>query len=299
VTIAAAMAAGAFAYLLTGLLLGVSPVRPLARRRTRTGQTSSRQLWLTQAGARLTPRQFWLGSIGVGLGAFVVLGALVPTPVLAIIPAFTLGALPAAFLARQRATRLRAIQLAWPDALRELIGSITAGMSLERALIQLATGGPVPIRTAMGRFPTLARTLGTVPALEVLKEELAHPTSDRVIEVLILAQRRGGQVLTSILEELIEATSDDLNTQEEIKSNALEGKINARIVFALPWFVLLTLTAKSGPFQDFYRSPQGLAVVALSAAWSLLGLWLVGKLSRIRNEPRVFGTSAPEPAGRA
>ena len=296
-TVFAALAAGVFAYLLTGLVLGVSPVRPLSRRRSRSGQTSSRQLWLTQAGVRLTPRQLWLGSVGVGLGAFVVLGTLVPTPVLAIIPAVTLGGLPAAFIARQRATRLRAVQLAWPDALRELIGSITAGMSLERALVQLATGG-LPIRTAMSRFPTLARTLGTVPALEVLKEELSHPTSDRVIEVLILAQRRGGQVLTSILEELIEATGDDLNTQEEIKSNALEGKINARIVFALPWFVLLTLTAKSGPFQDFYRSPQGLAVVGLSAVWSLLGLWLVSKLSRIRSEPRVFGTSAPEPVER-
>jgi tight adherence protein B len=298
VTLAAALASGVFAYLLVGLVLGVSPVRPLAPRAARTGQTSARQLWLTQAGVHLTPRQFWLGSIGVGLGAFVLLGALVPTPVLAIIPAFTLGALPAAYFARQRATRLRAIQLAWPDALRELIGSITAGMSLERALVDLATSGPVPIRTAMSRFPTLARTLGTLPALEVLKEELAHPTSDRVIEVLILAQRRGGQVLTSILEELIEATTDDLNTQEEIKSNALESKLNARIVFALPWFVLLMLTAKDGPFQDFYRSPRGLVVVALCAAWSLLGLWLVGRLSRVRSEPRVFGTSAPDPVER-
>jgi hypothetical protein len=51
-------------------------------------------------------------------------------------------------------------------------------------------------------------------------------------------------VLLTILEELIEATTDDLNTQEEIKTNALEGKINARIVFALPWFVLPLLVAR-------------------------------------------------------
>jgi len=303
VNLAAALAVGVFAYLATGLLLGVSPVRRLAARPSTARPVSTRQLWLNQAGVRLTPRQFCLGSAGVGLGAFVLLGSIASTPVVALVPAVALGSLPGAFFARQRATRLRTVQLAWPDAIRELISSISAGMSLERALLGLAGNGPEPIRVAFARFPTLARTLGTLPALEVVKEELAHPTSDRVIEVLILAQRRGGQVVTSILEELIDATTDDLNLQEEIKTNALEGKLNARIVFALPWFVLLLLTTRGGPFQDFYQSPAGLVVVVAAAAWSLVGLWLVGKLSRVRGEPRVFGSAAPgraapDPAGR-
>ncbi len=295
--LAAAFAAGVFVYLATGLVLGVSPVRRLVPRPARP-RVSGRQLWLNQAGVRLTPRQFYLGSFGVGLAAFALLGSLVGTPVVALVPAVALGGLPGAFFARQRANRLRSVQLAWPDALRELMGSISAGMSLERALVELAGNGPAPIRASLARFPTLARTLGTVPALEVVKEELSHPTSDRVIEVLILAQRRGGQVVTSILEELTEATTDDLNLQEELKTNALEGRINARIVFALPWFVLLLLTARGGPFQDFYRSPAGLVVVVLAAAWSLAGLWLVSRLSRVRAEPRVFGSSAHDPAGR-
>jgi tight adherence protein B len=209
--------------------------------------------------------------------------------------------MPAAFFARQRAARLRAVQLAWPDALRQLSSSIGAGLSLERALADLAEAGPLPIRAAFARFPRLARALGPVPALEVIKEELANPTSDRVIEVLILAQRRGGQVLLSILEGLVEATTDDLNTQEEIKTNALEGKINARIVFALPWFVLVLLVARPGPFQAFYRAPAGLAIVVVAAVWSLLGLWLVSRFARLKGEPRVFGAAtapvSPAPLG--
>jgi tight adherence protein B len=301
----AALACGAFAYLATGLLLGVSPLRRLGGPGDARRPAGRRQLWLDQAGARLSPRQFVTGSVGVGLLAFLLLAALTRTPGVALMPAIALGCLPGAFFARQRAVRLRAVQLAWPDALRELSSSIAAGMSLDRSLSELAGAGPAPIRAAFERFPALSRALGPVAALEVVKEELAHPTSDRVIEVLILAQRRGGQVLITILEELIEATTDDLNTQEEIKTNALEGKINARIVFALPWFVLLLLVARPGPFQGFYRSPAGLAIVVVAALWSLAGLWLVQRFARIRGEPRVFGSPAtpaapgpPEPAGR-
>jgi tight adherence protein B len=290
----AALACGAFAYLATGLALGVSPLRRLGAGSARR-PAGRWQLWLDQAGARLSPRQFVTGSIGVGLLAFLLLGALTRTPGVALMPAIALGCLPGAFFARQRAARLRAVQLAWPDALRELSSSIAAGLSLDRALGELAEVGPAPIRVAFARFPRLSRALGPVAALEVMKEELAHPTSDRVIEVLILAQRRGGQVLLAILEELVEATTDDLNTQEEIKTNALEGKINARIVFALPWFVLLLLVARSGPFQGFYRSPGGLVIVVVAAIWSLVGLWLVQRFARLRGEPRVFG-SPPTPA---
>ena len=287
----AALACGAFAYLATGLVLGVSPLRRLGGAGSRRPPGRWR-LWLDQAGARLSPRQFVSGSIAVGLLAFLMLSALTRTPGVALMPAIALGCLPGAFFARQRAARLRAVQLAWPDALRELSSSIAAGLSLDRALGELAEVGPAPIRVAFARFPMLSRALGPVPALEVMKEELAHPTSDRVIEVLILAQRRGGQVLLTILEELIEATTGDLNTQEEIKTNALEGKINARIVFALPWFVLLLLVARAGPFQDFYRSPGGLVIVVVAAIWSLVGLWLVQRFARLRGEPRVFGSPA-------
>jgi len=290
----AALACGVFVYLAIGLALGVSPLRRLRSRPARRRGGGRWQLWLDQAGARLSPRQFVGGSLAVGLTAFLVLTTLTRTPGVALMPAVALGCLPAAFFGRQRAARLRAVQLAWPDALRQLSSSIGAGLSLERALSELAEAGPLPIRAAFARFPRLARALGPVPALEVIKEELAHPTSDRVIEVLILAQRRGGQVLLTILEGLVEATTDDLNTQEEIKTNALEGKINARIVFALPWFVLLLLVARPGPFQDFYRAPAGLAIVVVAAIWSLLGLWLVSRFARLKGEPRVFGAASAQ-----
>ncbi len=149
--------------------------------------------------------------------------------------------------------------------------------------------GPEPIRRAFARFGFLARTLGVVPALEVIKEELADPTSDRVIEVLILAQERGGVIVPEILRDLAGATTRDIWTLEEIQTQALEQKINSRVVFVLPWFVLIVITLQDGAFREFYGSAAGVLVVAVGALMSGLGIWLVSRLGREPAEPRVFG----------
>ncbi|MGH9025655.1 MAG: type II secretion system F family protein [Acidimicrobiia bacterium] len=134
--------------------------------------------------------------------------------------------------------------------------------------------------------------LGTVPALEIVKEELADPTSDRVIEVLILAQERGGQIVRQILEDLVVATTRDLKVLEQIETEGLEIKINARAVLVLPWLVLVALTIRAGPFRDFYRSTAGLLVVIIGGALSVVGYLLVARLGRTMSEQRVFGSSA-------
>ena len=139
-----------------------------------------------------------------------------------------------------------------------MVASVAAGRSLTHALTTLAETGPPALRDAFARFPLLARMLGTVPALEVVKAELADPTSDRVIEVLILAHERGGPIVRQILEDLVVATTKDLKVLDEIESEGLEMKINARAVLVMPWLVLVALTLRDGPFRAFYRSPAGL-----------------------------------------
>ncbi len=290
-TLLAGLAVGVFVYFLVGFLTGYAPEIKIRRLRRRA-QISNRQLWLNQAGVALTPRQFVAGSIAVGSVAFGLLTALTGTPLVAILPAAGVAALPRTYFARRRAAHLQRVQAAWPDGLRDVIASIAAGRSLPQALNALAASGPAPLQEAFARFPMLSRMLGTVPALEVIKEELADPTSDRVIEVLVLAHERGGQIVRDILEDLVAATTRDLKVLEEVETEGLEMKINARAVLVLPWLVLVALTVREGPFRDFYRSPGGLLVVLVAGVLSVVGGLLIARLARTRAEQRVFGSSA-------
>jgi tight adherence protein B len=291
VTLVAALAVGAFCMLLAGHVVG----HPLELRRwkRRPGSGPSTELWLAQAGAAVSPLQFVLGSLGVGAVAFALTYLLTGTPLVACVPAAAAVTLPRAYYGRRRAARLREVQAAWPDGLRDIGASLAAGRSLGHALSALAATGPPPLRAAFSRFPTLARMLGPVAALEVVKAELADPTSDRVIEVLILAQERGGPIVARILDDLVSATTKDVKVLDEIESEGLEMKLNARAVLVMPWFVLVALTIRAGAFRDFYSSPAGLVVVLIGAALCALGAWWIARLGRAHEERRVFAGSHP------
>jgi tight adherence protein B len=255
----------------------------------RRGRPSARRTWLRQAQAGVTPLQFWAGSIATGSVALLLVRVITGSWFVAVVPALAVSLLPRAYFGRKRAERLRRVQAAWPDGLRDLLASISAGRSLGQAVTALATTGPEPLRDAFARFPQLARMLGTGPALEIVREDLADPTSDRVLEVLVLAHERGGGIVRSILEDLVRATTRDLKLLDQLETENLEMRINARAVVVLPWVVLVFLTMGDGPFRDFYRSGRGFATLVVGAVLSAIGLVVLNRLGRRPDEQRVFG----------
>lgn len=288
-TLLIALLAAVFVYFLVGYIVGAAPQLQLRRDEA---ELSGAQVWLIQAGLDISPTMFRFWSLMVGVVTFVVGLAITGTVWVAAPPAVAAMFLPKWFYGRRRIKRLGEVQEAWPDGLRHLVASIRSGMSLPMALDELAATGPDGLRQAFARYPTLAKVLGVRPALEVVRDELADPTTDRIVEVLLLAHERGGPMVPDILRDLAEATTQDLRTAEEIRTNALEQRLNARIVFVIPWFVLVLLTARQGLYREFYQSPAGFIVVALAAILSVVGSLLVARLGREEVEERVFGGSA-------
>jgi tight adherence protein B len=242
-------------------------------------------------GLDVTNTQFWLAVSGVAVITFALVYGLTRLIVVSAVPAMVVATLPRAFFSRARARRIRMVQEAWPDGLREILSSVRSGASLPTALESLAVFGPPPLREAFQGFGIYSRSLGVVPALETIRQDLADPTSDRVIEVLVVAYERGGSVVPEILTDLAEATTRDLWTMEEIRTETLEHKINARVVFVLPWLVLVAMTTRSGAFRDFYSTTAGILVALVGGVMSLTGIVIASRLGVIPAEPRVFGGS--------
>jgi tight adherence protein B len=288
-SVAAALAVGVACALLAGALMGTLPSLRVHKRvesRTRTAT------WLQQAGVPLTPVRFALGSAGAGVLALLVFTALTGSFLVAIVPSVALALLPRTYFARRRRARLREVQSAWPDGLRDLAASIAAGHSLTQAVTELARHGPNALREAFARFPDLARVLGTAAALEIVKEDLADPTSDRVIEVLVLAHERGGGIVRNVIDDLVQATTRDLKLLDALETEGLEMRINARAVVILPWLVLVALTARPGPFRDFYRTSGGAVTLVVAALLTIVGVLVLGRLGREPVETRVLGAAA-------
>jgi Flp pilus assembly protein TadB len=94
----------------------------------------------------------------------------------------------------------------------------------------------------------------------------------------------------AILDDLIAATSRDLKLLEELETEGLEMRINARAVMVLPWLVLIALTARPGAFRDFYQSPGGIVTLMLAGVLTIVGVVVLGRLGREPVEARPFAS---------
>lgn len=277
IALAASAVSAAAVALLGTALMQARRVRVVSRRPARSVQ-----------GVDVSPMQFWATVASTAGATFLLVYGLTGLVAIAAVPAVVVATLPRAYYARTRAKRLAAVQESWPDGVRDILSSIRSGASLPAALEDLARHGPQPLRDAFQGFAVYSRSLGVVPALEMVRDDLADPTSDRVIEVLVLAHERGGSVVGEILSDLAEAATRDSWASEQIRGEVLEHKINSRVVFVLPWIVLVAMTTRSGAFREFYSTSAGVLVVAIGGVMSLLGILIASRLGAAPTEPRVF-----------
>lgn len=289
--LAAALAAGVTAYLTVGAALGVTP-HPWATDRP-VDRGRRRREWLHQAGIPLTPAQFVAASAGAGIAVGLAVWALTRVPALGVVAGASTAWWPRAHYARQRRHRVSARLAAWPDALRDLVSHLRVPLSVHASLVELARTGPEPLRPAFERYRVLATAFDHRRALEVVREELADPVSDRIIEIVLIAFDQGASIVIDVLGDLADATAADLRLNEEIVTAQLETRLEAWGASVLPFAVLGLLCATTPEYRAFYSSPAGWAVLGIGVAMSAAGLVAISRLGRVPAEERILAGGGP------
>ncbi|GBE20665.1 hypothetical protein BMS3Bbin01_00003 [bacterium BMS3Bbin01] len=285
-------ATGGFtAYLIAGLLLGVAPT---FARRHRPQRPRRMGKWLAQVGSPLSPAQFVAASVAIGVAAWIVLALVMGEWFSSFFPAATFSGYLAWTYERRRRERLRDIAEAWPDAIRHLLSYVRSGSTIPLAVGALATQGPIPLRAVFDGWTERARLLGFVPALETVREQLADATSDRVIEVLLIAHEWGGELVATVLADLADEITEDLRTERAIKAEGTTQRIESWVVGAAPWLLLLYLTATQGPYRSYYQTGSGRFVVLVAGIWWAMGLLVLRVLKKQDAEARVLGAASRE-----
>ena len=266
--------------------------RPFTVKRGRAhGRRAARQVWLSQAGAAVTPAQFWAVCAATAAATFVVLYAIDRTFIVALVPGVGAGVVPYGYWSLERQKRANARFQAWPDALRLVTGGLQAGIAtLHEALEELSVSGPEALRPPMARYVRLVgRGVTPAQALEAVRAELADPVSDPVLLTLALAAQEGTAVAVEVLSDLGAQITGDLELAERVRTEQTQSRIAAWGVFVLPYGLLVLLCAVEGFYRDFYSQPAGLAVVLVGAVMSVTGLVIVRRLAKpIAATQRVF-----------
>lgn len=210
------------------------------------------------------------------------------TPPVALVFGLMGGYLPVALVRGRAERRLRELAEVWPEAVDNLASAVRAGMSLPEALGGLAERGPEPLRPAFRDFAVDYQSGGRFSdALDRLKERLADPVGDRVVESLRVAREVGGGDLGRLLRTLSGYLRDDARTRAELQSRQSWTVNGARLAVAAPWLVLLMLCFQPEVIQR-YATPAGIVVLGTGAALCAVAYRLMVRIGRLPTERRIL-----------
>jgi tight adherence protein B len=176
----------------------------------------------------------------------------------------------------------------WPDVVDHLRSAIRAGLSLPEALIQLGDKGPEELRHVFRDFGSDYRSGGQFDAsLNRLKERLADPVADRIIEALRLTREVGGSDLGKLLGTLAEFLRESARTRSELEARQSWTVNAARLAVAAPWIVMLLLVSRPEAVAA-YNTPMGAAVLLGGLVVSLVCYSVMLKIGALPEEERVL-----------
>jgi len=225
-----------------------------------------------------------------GVGAFITLLFFAGTRSWPISGCFGLfgGWLPLGIVKWRAGKRAAVLRELWPDVVDHLRSAIRAGLSLPEALIQLGEKGPAELRPLFRDFGADYRSGGRFdPALSRLKERLADPVADRIVEALRLTREVGGSDLGRLLGTLAEFLRENARTRSELEARQSWTVNAARLAVAAPWIVLVLLASRPEAVAA-YNSPVGAAVLIGGLLVSLFSYAVMLRIGALPRDERVL-----------
>ena len=210
------------------------------------------------------------------------------TGALAALAAIAAAGAPVVWL-RSRAARLVRVRRAmWPDVCDLLVGSVRAGLSLPDAVAVLGDSAPGAVRSAFAQFDRDLRASGHfASSLDRLKQQLADPMADRIIETLRMAREVGGTELVPVLRALSVSIRSDAALRGEIESKQSWTKGAAVLGVVAPWAVLAVMSVRPEGAQA-YASASGVTLILVGAVISFVAYRVMLRVGRLPEPRRWF-----------
>jgi len=238
---------------------------------------------------RLSRRALLVIVTAAGLVAASVAWLLTGIAVLALL-AGVAGAVAPIVLLRGRRARLRRLRRQlWPDVCDLLIAAIRVGLSLPDAVASLAESAPKTLRPAFVVFARDLRASGRFEtSLDRLKSTLADPIGDRIAETLRMARQVGGTELISVLRALSSSVRADAALRGEVEARQSWIRGAAVLGAIAPW-VIMGLLVLRPEGAAAYGTPEGMLVICLGAAVSVVAFHIMVRIGRLPEPRRWFG----------
>jgi len=259
---------------------GPLPAVDRALGRTRAGSRLTGLI--EQAGVRTTPGAIVV--VSVLLGVLCALGGQMllrhPAALLVTVP---LGAAaPVVWLLQRRASRLKAFQEQFPDALDLVSRAIRAGHSFQTALGMAADELTPPVGPEFRRvFDQQNFGLPLREALEALTARV--PLVDVKFFVTAVAiQRDTGGNLAEILDNLSRVVRERFKIQRQVRVHTAHGRITGLVLLALPVFLAIALSLIDPEhMRPLLQERMGQTMLVATVVMQIIGFLWIRRVIRI------------------
>ena len=205
-----------------------------------------------------------------------------------------LGILLKIVRSKARSKRDFAIQCAAPEVIDLLISGIQSGLSLNETMVSLSERGPEILRPYFKKFKSEIYLSGDFErAIGAIKEEIAHPTFDEILESLFLAKVLGSSELINILRLLGSFIREDVELRSEIAVKHGWIKNSAHLSASAPWLLLLLLSTQPTT-ATAYSSATGVSVLLLGLCLTAVAYMWMNFLGKLPEPQRIFNKSEME-----
>ncbi|HRQ00379.1 MAG TPA: type II secretion system F family protein [Terrimesophilobacter sp.] len=275
-----------------GVLLVASPFLWPARQRVAAATPSMVSAFrdrMSAAGLRSTSVPLFVAvSAFVGVVTAALVFAFVPVGALAVASGLAAVVAPVLVVNWRARQRLRAARAQWPDAVDHLLSGVRAGLSLPDSLAALARVGPAGSRAAIAEFERDYAATGNFSAcVDRLKEALADPVADRILETLRMSREVGGSELPGVLRSLSSFLREEAAVRGEVEARQSWVVNAARLGAAAPWVVLALLSTRPEAAAA-YNTAGGVVLIVGGLVVTFVAYRLMLAIARLPEERRWF-----------
>lgn len=275
---------------LIGIVVGFRRIPPAPPGPSRTGPPGHRRRLTGRVRSMTrTMRAALLLGVAAGVVVALVTGWLIAIIVL---PAAVIG-LPVLLSTPPSTARIDRLE-AMEEWARSLSSGLTAGRSLDQALIKSLRSTPEVIKPDVARLVArLDAHWSTERALRAFAEDLNDTTGDLLVYYLILSARRRGTGLVSVLEEVAESVAADVRARRQIDADQAKPRTTARYVtvFTAGMLAFLSLT---GQYIEPYGTALGQVVLAVLLTAYVATLVWMRSMATAKPLPRFLNRAAQD-----
>jgi tight adherence protein B len=216
--------------------------------------------------------------------SWILTGSLILTTALSMIAIF----LPIEYKRADKRRKIKIERDSWPIAIDHLISAINSGISLTKAISDLALRGPEVFHN---RFRKISSKLNNGEVFqEVLrgsKKEFLTSSADQVFEVLVIARVTGSSDIGVILRTLGDFLRQDNSMRAEIDARHGWVKSSATLAAFAPWLLLAILSFQPTT-RSAFSSGMGVWILFFAVVLTFLAYLWMSLVSRLPEVPRVL-----------